>query len=250
MIQGLIGRKLGMTQIFDEIWRGASGYRDRMRSECGYPDPEVKRQDGYEAVQLGFGIDKRLNKPEQGHRKSSGYMSRTLREVKADDVSEYEVGQVLKADTFNAGELVDITGTSKGTWLPGRREAPWLRGRPEDPRTVGPLARAWIDRIERDPGTRIQGSARWRVTWVSSEVTVQNLKVLRVDVDRNILSGPGLGPGTEQWNRDGPPGDQGESEEVARRAVDRQPAGPSFAETRSLIGPSQTRERRRCKSML
>ena len=82
MIQGLIGRKLGMTQMFDE-----SGVVHPVTViECG---PNVITQvkstdtDGYEAVQLGFGIDKRLTKPEQGHRKSSGYMSRTLREVKA-----------------------------------------------------------------------------------------------------------------------------------------------------------------------
>ena len=118
MIQGLIGRKLGMTQIFDE-----SGVVHPVTViECG---PNVVTQvksadtDGYEAIQLGFGIDKRLTKPEQGHRKASGYMSRTLREVKADDVSQYEVGQVLKADTFTIGELVDITGTSKGRGFQG-----------------------------------------------------------------------------------------------------------------------------------
>src|SRR6187200_2964100 len=83
MIQGMVGRKLGMTQIFDE-----SGVVHPVTViECG---PNVITQvkstdtDGYEAVQLGFGIDKRLTKPEQGHRKSSGYMSRTLREVKVD----------------------------------------------------------------------------------------------------------------------------------------------------------------------
>ena len=108
MIQGLIGRKLGMTQIFDD----AGVVHPVTVIECG---PNVVTQvkttenDGYEAVQLGFGIDKRLNKPEQGHRKASGYMSRTLREVKADDVAEFEVGQVLKVDAFSNGELVDVT---------------------------------------------------------------------------------------------------------------------------------------------
>ncbi len=118
MIQGLIGRKLGMTQIFDD----AGVVHPVTVIECG---PNVVTQvkttenDGYEAVQLGFGIDKRLNKPEQGHRKASGYMSRTLREVKADDVAEFEVGQVLKVDTFSNGELVDVTGTSKGKGFQG-----------------------------------------------------------------------------------------------------------------------------------
>ena len=95
MIQGMVGRKLGMTQVFDE-----SGVVHPVTViECG---PNVVTQvrtaekDGYEAVQLGFGIDKRLNKAEQGHRRGSGFMSDTLREVRADDVSEFEIGQQIK----------------------------------------------------------------------------------------------------------------------------------------------------------
>jgi large subunit ribosomal protein L3 len=185
MIQGLIGRKLGMTQMFDE-----SGVVHPVTViECG---PNVITQvkstdtDGYEAVQLGFGIDKRLTKPEQGHRKSSGYMSRTLREVKADDVSEYEVGQVLKADTFNTGELVDITGTSKGRGFQGGVKRHGFAGgskthgqsdRWRAPGSIGSSA---------TPGRVFKGLKMAGHMGVD-KVTVQNLKVLRVDVDRNIL---------------------------------------------------------------
>jgi len=193
MIQGLIGRKLGMTQIFDE-----SGVVHPVTViECG---PNVVTQvkstdkDGYEAVQLGFGIDKRLNKPEQGHRKASGYMSRTLREMKADDVAEFEVGQVLKVDTFDTGELVDVTGTSKGRGFQGGMKRHGFSGaqkthgqsdRWRAPGSIGSSA---------TPGRVFKGQ-RMAGRMGADRVTVQNLKVLRVDADRNLILVEGSVPG-------------------------------------------------------
>jgi large subunit ribosomal protein L3 len=193
MIQGLIGRKLGMTQIFDD-----SGVVHPVTViECG---PNVVTQvktnetDGYEAVQLGFGIDKRLNKPEQGHRKASGYMSRTLKEVQADNVSEYEVGQVLKVDTFNTGELVDVTGTSKGRGFQGGMKRHGFSGaqkthgqsdRWRAPGSIGSSA---------TPGRVFKG-LRMAGHMGVDRVTVQNLKVLRVDAERNIILVEGSVPG-------------------------------------------------------
>ena len=193
MIQGLIGRKLGMTQIFDD----AGVVHPVTVIECG---PNVVTQvkttenDGYEAVQLGFGIDKRLNKPEQGHRKASGYMSRTLREVKADDVAQFEVGQVLKVDTFSNGELVDVTGTSKGKGFQGAMKRHGFSGaqkthgqsdRWRAPGSIGSSA---------TPGRVFKGQRMAGHTGFD-RVTVQNLKVLRVDVDRNVLLVEGSVPG-------------------------------------------------------
>ncbi|MCC6704576.1 MAG: 50S ribosomal protein L3 [Thermomicrobiales bacterium] len=193
MIQGLIGRKLGMTQIFDE----AGVVHPVTVIECG---PNVVTQvkttenDGYEAVQLGFGIDKRLNKPEQGHRKTSGYMSRTLREVKADDVAEFEVGQVLKADAFSNGELVDVTGTSKGKGFQGAMKRHGFSGaqkthgqsdRWRAPGSIGTSA---------TPGRVFKGKKMAGRTGFE-RVTVQNLKVLRVDAERNVLLVEGSVPG-------------------------------------------------------
>jgi large subunit ribosomal protein L3 len=193
MIQGLIGRKLGMTQIFDD-----SGVVHPVTViECG---PNVVTQvktnetDGYEAVQLGFGIDKRLNKPEQGHRKASGYMSRTLKEVQADNVSEYEVGQVLKVDTFNTGELVDVTGTSKGRGFQGGMKRHGFSGaqkthgqsdRWRAPGSIGSSA---------TPGRVFKG-LRMAGHMGVDRVTVQNLKVLRIDAERNIILVEGSVPG-------------------------------------------------------
>src|SRR5262245_37521550 len=118
MIQGLIGKKLGMTQMFDE-----SGLAYPVTvlevGPCVVTQVKTPEHDGYSAVQLGFGLDKRLNSPERGHRRNSGFMSKTLREVKASDLSEFAVGQVITADAFSPGELVDVTGTSKGRGFQG-----------------------------------------------------------------------------------------------------------------------------------
>src|ERR671915_480180 len=99
MIQGLIGRKLGMTQVFDKL--GVVHPVTVIETgPCVVNQIKTTEKDGYDAVQLGFGLDKRLNKPEQGQRRGSGFQSRTLREVKADNVGEFTVGQVIACDAF------------------------------------------------------------------------------------------------------------------------------------------------------
>jgi large subunit ribosomal protein L3 len=182
-----------MTQIFDD-----TGIVHPVTViECG---PNVVTQiktsdkDGYEAIQLGFGLDKRLNKPEQGHRRSSGFMSRTLRELKADNVDEFEVGQVIKADTFEVGELVDITGTSKGRGFQGGVKRHGFKG--------GPKTHGQSDR-HRAPGSigssatpgRVFKGLRMAGHMGHERVTVQNLTVLRVDLERNLLLVQGSVPG-------------------------------------------------------
>src|SRR5215218_3663930 len=106
MIQGLIGKKLGMSQIFDDTGL-AQPVTVLKVGPCVVTQVKTPEKDGYAAVQLGFGLDKRLNRPERGHRQASGFMSRTLREVNADDPAEFTVGQVITAEAFREGELVD-----------------------------------------------------------------------------------------------------------------------------------------------
>jgi large subunit ribosomal protein L3 len=193
MIQGLVGRKLGMTQIFDD-----SGVVHPVTViECG---PNVVTQirtdekDGYEAIQLGFGIDKRLNKGEQGHRKASGFMSQTLREVPAEDISIYEVGQQINVDAFAIGEEVDVTGTSKGRGFQGGMKRHGFSGaqkthgqsdRWRAPGSIGASA---------TPGRVFKGQ-RMAGHHGHARVTVQNLTVLRVDTERNLLLIQGSVPG-------------------------------------------------------
>ena len=196
MIQGMIGKKLGMSQIFDE-----SGLAHPVTvlevGPCVVTQVKTSGQDGYSAVQLGFGLDKRLNRPERGHRQASGFMSRTLREVKADDDSEFTVGQVITADVFAPGELVDVIGTSKGRGFQGGVKRHGFHG--------GPKTHGQSDRL-RAPGSigssatpgRVFKGMRMAGRMGGDRVTVQNLKVLRVDPERNLLLVEGSVPGANE----------------------------------------------------
>ncbi len=193
MIQGLIGKKLGMTQVFDE--RGVVHPVTVVETgPCVVTQVKTADTDGYEAVQLGFGLDKRLNRPEQGHRRGSGFMSRWLREVKADNASEFTVGQVINADTFAEGEMVDVIATSKGRGFQGGVKRHGFHG--------GPKTHGQSDR-HRAPGSigssatpgRVMKGMKMAGHMGHEQVTVQNLKVVRVDTERNILLIKGSVPG-------------------------------------------------------
>jgi len=193
MIQGLIGRKLGMTQVFDEtgIVHPVTVVET---GPCVVTQVKTPEKDGYAAIQLGMGLDKRLNKPEQGHRRASGFMSRTLREITADDPSEFKVGQVLKADVFAEGEVVDVTATSKGRGFQGGVKRHGFHG--------GPKTHGQSDR-HRAPGSigssatpgRVFKGLRMAGHMGNERVTVQNLKIIRVDTERNLLLIEGSVPG-------------------------------------------------------
>lgn len=196
MVRGLIGRKLGMTQVFSDEGL-AIPVTVIETGPCVVTQIRTEEKDGYEAVQLGFGIAKRLNKPEHGHVKPSGHFVKTLREVKADDYSAIEVGQVFTADTFAEGELVDISGTSKGRGFQGGMKRHGFSG---GPKTHGQSDRA------RAPGSigssatpgRVFKGMRMAGHMGNERVTVQNLKVVRVDAERNLLLVEGSVPGPKQ----------------------------------------------------
>jgi large subunit ribosomal protein L3 len=193
MIQAMVGKKVGMTQVFDD---SGVAYPATV-IECG---PNVVTQiktdekDGYQAVQLGFGLDKRLNRPEQGHRKASGFQSRDLREVKADSYDDLEVGQIFKADVFKPGQMVDVTGTSKGRGFQGGVKRHGFSG--------GPKTHGQSDRL-RAPGSigssatpgRVFKGTRMAGRMGNDRVTVLSLEVLRVDPERNLLVVKGSIPG-------------------------------------------------------
>ena len=193
MIQGLIGKKLGMSQVFDETGL-ARPVTVLEVGPCVVTQIKTPERDGYSAVQLGFGLDKRLNQPERGHRRASGFMSRTLREVEADNVEEFSVGQVITADAFAEGDLVDVVGTSKGRGFQGGVKRHGFRG--------GPRTHGQSDRL-RAPGSigssatpgRVFKGMRMAGRMGNDRVTVQNLKVLRVDAERNLLLVQGSVPG-------------------------------------------------------
>jgi len=160
---------------------------------CVVTQIKTKEADGYEAVQLGFGETKRLNKAEAGHLKNSQH-SRFLREVQADDISEFHVGQTLSVEIFEPGELLDVTARSKGRGFAGVVKRHGFKG--------GPRTHGQSDR-HRAPGSIGGGTTPGKVFkglkmaghMGNRRITVKGLEVIRVDTDRNLLILKGGVPG-------------------------------------------------------
>jgi large subunit ribosomal protein L3 len=192
MIQGYLGKKIGMSQVFDEAGR-VIPVTVIEAGPCTVTQIKTKATDGYEAVQLGFGEVRRRNKPLSGHLKASR-LSRYLREVKADDVTQFQVGQRIGVDIFEPGERVDVIGRSKGQGFAGGVKRHGFAG--------GPRTHGQSDRT-RAPGSIGAGTFPGRVIkgmkmaghMGDCRVTVKNLEVVRVDAERNILLLKGGVPG-------------------------------------------------------
>ena len=192
MLQGFLGKKIGMTQIFREDGRVVP-VTVIEAGPCVVTQVKTLESDGYEAVQLGFGDVKRRNKPQAGHLKNSK-LSRYLREVSTDDTSEFEVGQTIGVDIFEAGEKIDIIGTSKGRGFAGTMKR-WNFG--GGPRTHGQSDRA------RAPGSIGGGTTPGKVYkglkmaghMGNRRITVKGLEIVEVDIERNLLLVKGGIPG-------------------------------------------------------
>ena len=192
MLQGFLGKKIGMTQIFREDGRVVP-VTVIEAGPCVVTQVKTLQPDGYEALQLGFGDVKRRNKPQAGHLKNSK-LSRYLREVSTDDTSEFEVGQTIGADIFEAGEKIDVIGKSKGRGFAGTMKR-WNFG--GGPRTHGQSDRA------RAPGSIGGGTTPGKVYkglkmaghMGNRRITVKGLEIVEVDTDRNLLLVKGGIPG-------------------------------------------------------
>ncbi len=194
MIQGIIGKKIGMTQAFDEESVMVTGTLIEA-GPCYVVGKKLKERDGYEAVQLGFKEDKpqRFNKAESGlFSKSKVPNLKILKEFKADG-DEYNEGDVVKADIFNTGDVLDVTGVSKGKGFAGTMKRYNFHGQPM---SHGGMA-------HRRQGSIGQASYPGRV-WKGIKMpgrmggvnkTVQGVKVVTVDAEKNILFVKGSIPG-------------------------------------------------------
>ena len=193
MIKGFLGRKIGMTQIFREDGRVVP-VTVIEAGPCVVTQIKTRETDGYEAVQLGFGEVKRLNQPKAGHLKAS-QQRRYLREVKANDVSKFEVGQSLGVDLFEEGEILDVIGKSKGRGFAGVMKRWGFHG---GPRTHGQSDRA------RAPGSIGGGTTPGKVYkgmkmaghMGNRRITVKGLEIVRIDTDRNLIMLKGGIPGS------------------------------------------------------
>ena len=197
MKKGIIGKKIGMTQIFDE--KG-----NVVPVTVIEATPNVVAQvktvetDGYNSIQLGYGEvkDKHINKPEKGHFTKAGLTAKKhLREFRVEDVANYKVGDEVKADIFEAGEKIDVQGTTKGKGFQGVIKR---HGQHRGPMGHGSM-------YHRRPGSMGSTSTPGRVFKGKKlpghmgriTVTIQNLDVVRVDMDKNVILVKGSVPGAK-----------------------------------------------------
>lgn len=192
-INGLIGKKIGMTQIFTEDGSFASVTAIEA-GPCIVTQVRTPSNDGYSAVQLGFGNSRKLTRPETGHLKRSGSESRYLREVSATELGEVQVGQKIGVDLFAVGELVDVVGFSKGRGFTGVVKRHGFAG--------GPKTHGQSDR-HRAPGSiggttypgRVYKGTKMAGQFGNHKVTASNLEIVQLDTDRNLLFIHGAVPG-------------------------------------------------------
>ncbi len=196
-MKGIIGKKIGMTQIFDEK---GNVIPVTVIEAAGNIVAQVKttETDGYNAIQLGYGEVKanRINKPEAGHFAKAKIENRKhLREFRTDDVANYKVGDEVKVDIFATGDRVDVQGTSKGKGFQGVIKR---HGQSRGPMTHGSM-------YHRRPGSMGQRSTPGRVFKGKKlpghmgrvTVTIQNLDVVKVDTDKNVILVKGSVPGAK-----------------------------------------------------
>ena len=192
MTQGIIGKKLGMTQIFRDNGK-VEAVTAIEAGPCAVVQVKTAAREGYNALQIGFGQAKRLSSPQRGHLKDLGQF-RYLREFRIDDIEGVQVGDRIDVSLFQAGDLVDVTGVSKGKGFAGVVKRHGFAG--------GPKTHGQSDR-HRHPGSIGAGTSPGRVFkgtlmaghMGSERVTVRKLEVFQTDPDRNLLLVKGAVPG-------------------------------------------------------
>lgn len=196
-MKGILGRKIGMTGVFAKDGKLIPVTVIEIEPNI-VTQIKTKETDGYEAIQLAS-VNKReklSNKPEQGHfKKSNSTHKRFLKEIRGVDVSSYSIGQELKADVFTEGEIVDVTGTSKGKGFQGvikrhnQSRGPMGHGS-QYHRGVGSLGTMLPMRVL--PGKKMPGQMG------GDKVTIQNLEIIQIDLENNVILIKGNVPGPKK----------------------------------------------------
>ncbi len=197
MKKGIIGKKIGMTQIFDEIGN-VIPVTVIAAGPCVVTQKKTAENDGYEAVQLGFmdAKEKHMTKAEIGHFNKAGVaFKKHLKEFRLDDCSALNVGDVITADTFAAGDKVDITGMTKGRGYTGAIKR-WNLHKLCATHGVGPIHRQSGSMGVIDPA-RIFKNKKMAGQYGNEQVTVLNLKVVKIDAEKNIIAVKGAIPGAK-----------------------------------------------------
>ena len=196
MQKGIIGKKMGMTQIFDENGKVVP-VTVVEAGPCTVVQKKTVESDGYVAVQLGDGdiSAKKVSKPAKGHfDKADVAPKRTLREFRLDDISAMNVGDILKADVFAVGDRIDVVGTSKGKGYAGAIKR-WNQHRLRESHGTGPVARHAGSMGSCSTPSRVFKGKRLPGHLGAERVTIQNLKVVKVDAENNLIAIKGAIPG-------------------------------------------------------
>ncbi|MBS1324964.1 MULTISPECIES: 50S ribosomal protein L3 [Porcipelethomonas] len=196
MKKGIIGKKIGMTQIFDESGK-VIPVTVIEAGPCVVVQKKTAENDGYEAVQLGYGDVKvtRVNKPMKGHfDKADVACKKELKEFRLEDCASVNVGDILKADTFAVGDMVDVSGTSKGKGFQGTIKR-HNNSRLKETHGSGPVHRHAGSMGACSSPSRIFKGKGMPGQMGNEKVTVQNLEVVKIDAENNLIALKGAIPG-------------------------------------------------------
>lgn len=196
MKKAILGKKIGMTQIFDENGKVVP-VTVIEAGPCVVSQKKTIETDGYEAVQIGFGDlrPKLVNKPAKGHFDKFGIApKRVLRECRFEDISTYNVGDIIKADVFETGEKVDVVGTSKGKGYAGVIKR-WNFRRLKESHGTGPVVRKGGSNGACSDPSRVFKGKKMAGHLGAERVTIQNLTIAKIDVENNLIAIKGAVPG-------------------------------------------------------
>ena len=197
MKKGIIGKKIGMTQIFDEAGN-VIPVTVVEAGPCVVAQKKTVESDGYDAVQLGFmdTKEKNISKAENGHFKKAGITAkRHLKEFRLEDITGVNVGDIISVETFAAGEKVDVTGMTKGRGYTGAIKR-WNLHKLQATHGVGPIHRQPGSMGVIDPA-RIFKNKRMAGQYGNEQVTVLNLNIVKIDTEKNLIAVKGAIPGAK-----------------------------------------------------
>lgn len=197
MKKGIIGRKLGMTQIFDEKGN-VIPVTVINAGPCVVAQKKTKEKDGYDAVQLGFSDieDRKLSKPAKGHfLKAKVSFKKYLKEFRLDDAASMNIGDILTADVFTAGDKVDVTGITKGRGFSGVIKK-WGQHRIRMTHGTGPVHREVGSMGANSSPSRVYKNKHLAGQYGNEQVTMLNLEIIKIDADKNLIAVKGAVPGS------------------------------------------------------
>lgn len=198
MKKGIIGKKIGMTQIFDEVGNAIPVTVIQV-GPCTVSQRKTAEKDGYEAVQLGFEDvkEKHATKAEIGHFSKNGLtVKKHLKEFRLEDCSSYNVGDVVSVETFAVGEKVDVTGTTKGRGYTGVIKR-WNHHRLRMTHGVGPVHREVGSMGANSDPSRVFKNKKMAGQYGNEQVTILNLAVVKIDAENNLIAVRGAIPGAK-----------------------------------------------------